>query len=100
MQIRYLKQEWADKAHEKDPAHFQYARLTVTAPDEADLHEITLTCIKKLDSNGAWDFSVQHTAQTNVVTFKWNGCIIAPDALGKLHFHCPHSIQTEWGIQP
>ena len=44
-----------DKAHEKDPENYEYAKLIIYAPDEVDLHETTLTYINTLNYNGAWD---------------------------------------------
>ena len=38
-----------DKAHEKDLENYEYAKLIIYAPDEADLHEITLTYINTLN---------------------------------------------------
>lgn len=34
--------KWEEEHHAKDPNHFQYARLKIYAPEEGDLHEITL----------------------------------------------------------
>lgn len=100
MYKRYENAEMEDRRHAKDPNNFQYSRLTISAPEESDLHEITLTCIKKLDNNGAWDFEVRHVDGENIVTFKWNGGVITPSALSELHFHCEHTIKSECGIEP
>lgn len=85
-----------EKAHEKNPNHFKYARGIIFAPDESDLHEITLFCIRVLDHNGAWDFEVAHENQKNIITFKYNGTITACEAVSKINFHCDHSIKWEW----
>ncbi|MCM1506586.1 MAG: hypothetical protein NC177_05555 [Ruminococcus flavefaciens] len=65
------------------------------------MHEITLTYIKKLYNNGAWDFAVQHIddKNLNIITFKWNGEVCAVDAIAELHFHCEYTIKSEWGIE-
>ncbi|MDE6742476.1 MAG: hypothetical protein K2J95_01195 [Lachnospiraceae bacterium] len=102
---KYTATKWEkieEKRHAKDPNHFRYARLKIYAPEESDLHEITLTYIKKLDNNGAWDFDVQHidNENLNIVTFKWNGGVCALDAIAELHFHCEHTIKSEWNIEP
>lgn len=99
MYKRYENAETEDRRHAKDSNNFRYGRLTISAPEESDLHEITLTYIKKLDNNGAWDFDVKHADGENIVTFKWNGGVIAPGALLELHFHCEHTIKSEWGIE-
>ena len=99
MYKRYVNAELEDRRHAKDPNNFQYGRLTISAPEESDLHEITLTYIKKLDNNGAWDFDVKHGEGENIVTFKWNGGVITPSALSELHFHCAYTIKSEWGIE-
>ena len=89
-----------DKAHEKDPENYEYAKLIIYAPDEADLHEITLTYINTLNYNGAWDFEIDHDDNNhkNIVTFKYNGTITALNAAQKLHFHTIHEISWEWNI--
>ena len=101
MYKRYEVAEWEEKRHAKDPNNFHYARLKIYAPEESDLHEITLTYIKKLYNNGAWDFDVQHIDDENMntITFKWNGGVCALDAIAELHFHCEHTIKSEWGIK-
>lgn len=88
-----------DKRHAKDPNNFKYAKLKIYAPEKSDLHEITLTCIKTLDHNGAWDFDIQsiYGENTNIITFKYNGTIAAMDAVQKLHFNCEHTVKFEWG---
>ena len=100
MYKKYRIAEHEDKAHAKDPNNYQYARLKIYAPIDGDLHEITMTYIKKLDNNGAWDFDIQYIEEEhlNIVTFKWNGGVIAIDAINELHFHCEHTIQSEWKI--
>ncbi len=102
MYKKYAVAEWEEKRHAKDTNNFQYARLKIYAPEESDLHEITLTYIKKLYNNGAWDFDVQHIddEKLNIVTFKWNGGVITVDAMAELHFRCEHTIKSEWGIEP
>ena len=39
---------WWDQAHEKNSNNFKNARVIVSAPDESDLHELTLFCIRVL----------------------------------------------------
>ena len=87
-----------DKAHEKDPDNFKNASVTISAPAESDLHELTLFCIRVLDHNGAWDFKIEHidNAKQNIITFKYNGSITALDAVGKIRSHCDHSIKWEF----
>ena len=51
-----LQDKYWDKAHNKNPNDYQYARIVICAPDPGNLHEITLTHIKTLNYNGAWDF--------------------------------------------
>ena len=89
--------EYLDKAHAKDPNNYRRARIKIYAPDESNLHEITLTCIKTLDHNGAWDFETEHIDKDsmNIVTFKYNGTITALDAISKLNFHCENSVKWE-----
>ena len=91
-QIKY----W-DKAHAKNPDNYRNARIFIYAPDESDLHEITLYCIKTLDNNGAWDFDIEriYNDHKNVVTFKYNGTITALNAVSEVHFHCEHTIKWE-----
>lgn len=73
------------------------ARIIIYAPEESDLHEITLTYIKTLDHNGSWDFEIEHVDKDkNIVNFKYNGTITALDAYSKLHFHCEHSVKWEF----
>lgn len=90
--------ELQDKRHAKDPKHFKYAKLRIFAAEKSDLHEITLTYIKTLCNNGAWDFDIKHVdnENLNIVTFKYNGTITAADAISKLHFKCEHTIKSEW----
>lgn len=87
-----------EKAHAKDPENYRRARIKIYAPYEADLHEITLTCIKVLDSNGAWDFEITRCGKDNmnIVDFKYNGTITAVNAVSKLHYRCEHSIKWEF----
>ena len=92
-----LHDKYWDKAHSKNPNDYQYARIVICAPDPGDLHEITLTHIKTLNYNGAWDFEVEHFEHEhkNIVTFKYNGTITALDSVSKLHFHCDYSVKWE-----
>ncbi|MGN0598434.1 MAG: hypothetical protein ACI4JK_00955 [Oscillospiraceae bacterium] len=92
-----LDKYW-DKAHAKNPNDYESARIIIYAPDESNLHEITLTCIKTLNYNGAWDFAVEHIDKENlnIITFKYNGTITAADAISKLNFHCKYTIKSEW----
>lgn len=90
-------EEYRDKAHAKNPNYYSRARIIIYAPDESDLHEITLTYIKTLDHNGSWDFEIEHVDKDkNIVNFKYNGTITALDAYSKLHFHCEHSVKWEF----
>lgn len=93
-----IEERIQDKRHAKDTHNFKYAILKIYAPEKSNLHEITQTCIKTLDHNGAWDFDIQNIddEKTNIVTFKYNGTIAASDAIQKLHFHCEHTIKSEW----
>lgn len=90
--------EYLDKAHAKNPDDYCCARIKLYAPDESDLHEITLTYLKTLDHNGSWDFEIEHLNQDhmNIVTFKYNGTITPLTAISKLHFHCEHSVKWEF----
>ena len=88
--------EFLEKAHAKDPNDCKFARIIISAPDESDLHEMTLTYIKTLDNNGAWDFEIEHTDNKNIVNFKYNGTITALNAFSKLYFHCEHSVKWEF----
>ena len=90
--------ELQEKRYVKDPNHFKYAKLKICAAEKSDLHEITLTCIKTLNDNGAWDFDIEHDDNENqdVITFKYNGTITAADAISKLRFQCVHTIKSEW----
>lgn len=97
----YWDESWDkywDKAHIKNPNDYEIARVIIYAPDESDLHEITLYCIKTLNNNGAWDFEIEHIKNDykNIVTFKYNGTITALDAVSELNFHCDHSIKWEY----
>lgn len=90
-------EEYRDKAHAKNPNHYWRARIIIYAPEESDLHEITLTYIKTLDHNGSWDFEIEHVDKDkNIVNFKYNGTMTALDAYSKLHFHCEHSVKWEF----
>lgn len=95
---QYFELECLEKAHAKDPNDYKCARIIISAPDEGDLHEITLTYIKTLDHNGAWDFETEHIDKENknIVTFKYNGTITALNAFSKLFFHCEHSAKWEF----
>ena len=95
---QYLELEYLGKAHAKDPNDYKCARIIIYAPDESNLHEITLTYIKTLDHNGSWDFEIEHINKENIniVTFKYNGTITALNAFSKLHFHCEHSVKWEY----
>ena len=91
--------ELQDKRHAKDPNNYKYAKLIIFAAEKRDLHEITLTYIKTLDNNGAWDFDIKYINEEklNIVTFKYNGTITAADAISKIHFNCEYTIKSEWG---
>ena len=91
-------EEYLEKAHAKNPNDYWCARIKIYAPNESDLHEMTLTYIKTLDHNGAWDFKIEHIDKDkiNIVTFKYNGTITALDAFSKVHFHCEHSVKWEF----
>ncbi|MDE6658354.1 MAG: hypothetical protein K2J88_07225 [Oscillospiraceae bacterium] len=91
-------EEYLEKAHAKNPNDYRCARIKIYAPDESDLHEITLTYMKTLDHNGAWDFEIEHIDKDNmnIVSFKYNGTITALDAISKLHFHCEHSVKWKF----
>ena len=85
-----------EKQCAKDANHYQMAKFKVYAPDESDLHEITLTYIKTMDHNGAWDFEVVHMDKesTNIITFKWNGGVRLLDAMSKMpKFGCEYKKQ-------
>lgn len=90
--------ELQEKRHARDSNHFKNAKLKIFAAEKSDLHEITLTCIKTLNNNGAWDFDIEHVdnENKNIVTFKYNGTITAADAISKLRFQCAHTIKSEW----
>ena len=87
-----------DKAHVKNPDDYKSARIIIYAPDESNLYEITLTCIKTLNYNGAWDFELERidNDNKNIITFKYNGTITALDAVSELHFHCEHCVKWEY----
>lgn len=87
-----------DNAHAKNPDNYETARLVIYAPEKSDLHEITLHCIKTLDSNGAWDFEREYIEDkcTNIVYFKYNGTITALNAISELNYHCEHKIKWEF----
>lgn len=89
---------WWEPAHEKNTNYFGNARVIVFAPDESDLHELTLFCIRVLDHNGAWDFKIEHidNAEQNIITFKYNRTITALNAISKIRSHCVHSIKWEF----
>lgn len=91
--------ELQDKRYAKDPNNYKYAKLKIFAAEKSDLYEITLTYIKTLNYNGAWDFDIKHIDEENlnIVTFKYNGTITAADAISKLHFNCEYTIKSEWG---
>ena len=90
--------ELQDKRYAKDTNKFKNAKLKIFAVEKPDLHEITMTYINTLNKNGAWDFDIEHIDEENlnIVTFKYNGTITAADAISKLHFHCEHTIKSEW----
>lgn len=75
-----------------------YARLEIYAENPEELHEITLTYIKVLSGNGAWDFKIlSPDDKTNEVIFRYNGGISALDAISKLpRFNCRYSVKTDW----
>lgn len=87
-----------DASHEKDPNNFRNARVIVFAPDDSDLNELTLFCIRVLDHNGAWDFKTEliDNENQNIITFKYNGTITALDAVSKIRSQCIHSIKWEF----
>lgn len=95
--IRAMSPYW-DKAHEKNLNDFKNASVIVFAPDESDLHELTLFCIRVLDHNGAWDFKIEHIdhEEQNIITFKYNGTITALNAISSIRSHCIHSIKWEF----
>ncbi|WP_295153441.1 hypothetical protein [uncultured Ruminococcus sp.] len=93
LRIKELRDSILEKQHAKDLNRFYYAKLKVYAPDESDLHEITLTCIKTLDHNGAWDIETEHIERenANIILFKWNGGVLLLDAFEKQpRFSCEH----------
>lgn len=85
LRIKEMRDRVLEMQHRKDPNDFHYAKLKIWAPDESDLHEITLTCIKILDHNGAWDIETEHieNENANIIVFKWNGGILLVDAFEK-----------------
>ena len=89
---------WWNQSHEKNLNDFRNARVIVSAPEESDLRELTLFCIRVLDHNGAWDFEIEHIDNTeqNIITFKYNGTITALNAISKIRSHCAHSITWEF----
>ncbi|MBD5138303.1 MAG: hypothetical protein HDT24_03195 [Ruminococcus sp.] len=93
--------ELKDKRHVKNPNNYKNAKLKIYAAEKSDLHEITLSYVKTLDNNGAWDFNIEHIddENLNIVAFKYNGTITAADAISKLHFSCKYTITSEWGIK-
>ena len=101
--MRFLKPDetWSphwDQAHAKNPDDYENARIVVFAPDEQDLHELTLCCIRTLDHNGAWDFHTEHLAAEckNIVTFKYNGTITAVTAGSGIRSRCVHTMKWEF----
>ena len=97
----YWDESWGkywDEAHAKDPNNYKAARVIIYAPDESDLYEITLCCIKTLCNNGSWDFEIEPVKNDhkNIVTFKYNGTITSLNAVSELNFHCDHSIKWEF----
>jgi|GEM_PF-1648118 hypothetical protein len=93
LRIKALRDSILEKQHSKDPNRYRYAKLKIYAPNEGDLHEITLTCIKTLDHNGAWDIDTEHidSENANIIVFKWNGGILLLDAFEKQpRFSCEH----------
>lgn len=92
------RSKYWDEAHAKNPNDYKYARIKIYAPDESNLHEMTLTYIDTLNYNGAWDFEVEHieNEHINIVTFKYNGTITALNAFSKLHFGYEHTVKWEF----
>ncbi len=95
--MKFESRYW-DKAHAKNPSDYEYARIIIYAPDESNLHEMTLTYINTLNYNGAWDFEIENIEKehTNIVTFKYNGTITASNAFSKLHFNYDHTAKWEF----
>ena len=87
-----------DASHEKNPDNCRNARVIVYAPNDSNLHELTLFCIRVLDHNGAWDFKTERidNENQNIITFKYNGTITALDAVSKIQSRCDHSIKWEF----
>ena len=100
MHPSYIDEAWRkywDEAHAKNPDKYSLAKIIIKAPDESDLHEITLTCAKTLDRNGAWDFELErHNKETNIISFKYNGTITTLNAVSDLYFHCEYSVKWEF----
>ena len=85
-----------EKQCAKDVNHYQQGKLKIYAPDDSDLHEIMLNCVRTMDHNGGWDFELKHLDDEKavIIYFKWNGGVRLADALGRQpKFSCEHRKQ-------
>ena len=84
------REEISDRAHHMDPSAYETARFTFYSQNQEELHEIVQTYINTLCYNAAWDFDITEGMEgreyKTVLTFKYNGTILALNAVQKLHF--------------
>ena len=96
--MRYT--EISDKAHHMDLSAYETACLTFYSHSREELHEIVQTHINTLSYNAAWDFNIreemEETEYKTVLTFKYNGTILAANSIGKLHFGYSYHRKCDW----
>ncbi|MDE5894249.1 MAG: hypothetical protein K2H45_15145 [Acetatifactor sp.] len=94
------KDEISDRAHRMDLSAYETARFTFYSQNQEELHEIVQTYINTLCYNAAWDFDVtegmEEREYKTVLTFKYNGTILALNAVQKLHFGYAYRKEFDW----
>lgn len=94
------REEISDKAHHMDLSAYETARFTFYSRNQEELHEIVQTYINTLCYNTAWDFNVtegmDEDGYKTVLTFKYNGTILALNAVQKLHFGYSYRKEFIW----
>lgn len=94
------REEISDRAHHMDLSAYETARFTFYSQNQEELHEIVQTYINTLCYNAAWDFNVTEETDGDgyktILTFKYNGTILALNAVQKLHFGYSYRKEFVW----
>ena len=91
---------FSDKAHNMNLLDYKMASLIFYSQNKEELHEIVQTHINTLSYNAAWDFKITEDTEgleyKVILSFKYNGTILACNAIGKLHFGYSYRREAKW----